>query len=65
MTTQQELSLAPNGRGAQAYLSRDVLEDSACPLDQGQSVRAIVYRDIGILLVPAVETREFEVTIHV
>lgn len=45
-----EVTLTPNGYGAQPYLSRDLLEDSRCPLEQGQTVTARVIENVGILL---------------
>lgn len=61
MTDEQQLTLAPNGHGAQAYLSRDLLGDTACPLGQGQPCRAEVYPGVGILIVPANDSREFTI----
>ena len=46
----QQIRLTPNGRGAQPYISRDILEDSACPLRQGQRCRATLIPGVGVLL---------------
>ena len=56
-----DLTLTPNGRGATAYLPRDVLEDSACPLQQGFECRAVVYRGVGILLVPRTDPNDYTI----
>jgi hypothetical protein len=55
------LTLTPNGRGATAYLSRDLLEDSACPLCQGRDVRAELHHGIGILLVESSDTTTYTI----
>jgi len=49
---QHGVSLAPNGRGAHSYLSRDLLDDSRCPLNQGDRATARLIPGVGILIVP-------------
>lgn len=56
MTDSRDISLVPNGRGAQAYFGHDLLGDSACPLDRGQTVTAHIIRGVGILLADPDET---------
>lgn len=58
---EEQLTLSPNGHGATAYLPRDLLDDSACPLCQGGEVRAEVYRGIGILLVASSDTADYTI----
>jgi len=55
------LRLSPNGRGATAYLPRDLIEDSACPLFQGGECRAIVYPGVGVLLARESDTVDYSI----
>lgn len=50
MTSQTQVKLTANGYGAQPYLGADILDDSGCPLVQGQWGTAHVIDGIGILL---------------
>lgn len=50
MTDQSEVSLRPNGDGAQVYFNGRLLGDSQCPLQQDQEVTALVVAELGILL---------------
>lgn len=58
------LRLSPNGHGATAYLPRDLLDDTACPLQQGTQVRAEVHHGIGILLVASRDTTNYSIQNH-
>lgn len=58
----EHLRLSPNGRGATAYLPRDLLDDTTCPLAQGTRCRAELHGGIGILLVASSDTTDY--TIH-
>lgn len=60
----QETVLSPNGRGVQPYLSRDIVEDSSCPLDPGDTVVAALVPSVGVLLVPSEGSTDFEVINH-
>lgn len=48
----QETALSPNGRGAQPYLSRDIIDDSNCPLSRGETVVAELIPRVGVILRP-------------
>ncbi|AUV84705.1 hypothetical protein C2R22_24565 (plasmid) [Salinigranum rubrum] len=61
MTGEQQRPLTPNGNGAQLYLGRDLLDDTACPLAQGQEVTATVIDGIGVLLTEVDDDREYAV----
>ena len=50
MTSQTDVKLTANGYGAQPHLGADILDDSGCPLTQGQWAAAHVIDGIGILL---------------
>lgn len=50
MAKQHRVHLTPNGNGAQPYLPRVLLDDSRCPLNQGEESTAIVIEGVGILL---------------
>lgn len=58
---QIDVTLTPNGHGAQPYFSRDFLRDSACPLSQGDECTARLVPNIGILLTPGHDTDEYRV----
>lgn len=47
---QLTLQLSPNGKGATLYLPRDILDDTGCPLEQGDRVSVRMKPGIGILL---------------
>lgn len=53
MTQRKQLTLTANGNGAQPYLGAALLEDSRCPLDQGETVTGLVIDGVGILLTDA------------
>ncbi len=61
MTDQTTVSLTENGYGATAYIGRDLLEDTGCPLDQGGKAIAQLIPDVGILLVDVEDTADYEV----
>ena len=50
MTDVESVNLVPNGNGVQLYLGRGVLDDSKCPLRQGQTAPSIVIDGVGVLL---------------
>lgn len=58
---QDTVRLTPNGNGAQPYLSSSILDDSACPLRQGEDVAVEVVDGIGLLITRVRESRDFEV----
>lgn len=61
MSDQDTIFLAPNGYGAQPYISRDLLGDSGCPLDPGDTCIGHAIPGVGILLVDASDPRTFDV----
>ncbi len=61
MTDQKTVSLTENGYGATAYIGRDLLEDTGCPLDRGGTAIARLVPDVGILLVDVDDTADYEV----
>lgn len=62
MTDQTTVSLTENGYGATAYFSRDLLEDTGCPLDRGGKAVAQLVPDVGVLLVDVDDEADYEVT---
>lgn len=61
MATYREITLSPNGFGAQPYLSRDLLDDSRCPLTRGEACGAHVIDGVGILLAEADSDAEYDI----
>lgn len=64
MTKRRQINLPPNGNGAQPFIGPDLLDDSACPIDVGQTVTATVIRGVGILITEPQDDREYRVEIE-
>ena len=61
MADQSTVSLTENGYGSTLYLARDLLQDTACPLDRGGKASAQLIPHVGILLVDVDDTADYEV----
>lgn len=58
---QDTVQLTANGNGAQPYLPSAILDDSACPLRQGEQAAVEVVDGIGLLITRVYDDRDFEV----
>lgn len=47
-----DTKLSANGKGAQPYLPRDLIDDTGCPLRRGETVSAGLIPGIGVILLP-------------
>jgi len=56
---EKTLTLTPNRRGVQPYLSYDLIGDSRCQLEQGQEVTATITPSGNILLHPLDDTPDW------
>lgn len=55
------VTLVANGRGGQTYFGGEFLNDSACPLRQGQECTARAIPGVGILLTPVHDTHDYQI----
>lgn len=63
MARTTDCRLTANGHGAQMYLGRDLLNDSASPLEQDQQATATIVDGVGMLLAPRDDDREIETAV--